>query len=72
MHLMYTRFFTKAMRDCGIFAPTATDRQGAWARDTTHLFDEPMLALYNQGMILGEPRDGDTIVGARAAARATN
>ncbi len=61
MHLMYTRFFTKAMRDCGIFAPTEAVCK-AMGRDTTHLWDEPMLALYNQGMILGEPRNGDWIV----------
>jgi leucyl-tRNA synthetase len=40
MHLIYTRFFTKAMRDMGLVD-----------------FDEPMLALFNQGMVLGE--DGD-------------
>ena len=61
MHLMYTRFFTKAMRDCGIFEPTKKAAR-AIGRDTTHLFDEPMIALFNQGMILGEPRDGDLIV----------
>lgn len=61
MHLMYTRFFTKAMRDCGVFDPTERAAQ-AMGRDTTNLFDEPMLALFNQGMILGEPRDGDLIV----------
>ncbi|MBN1201540.1 MAG: leucine--tRNA ligase [Anaerolineae bacterium] len=65
MHLMYTRFFTKAMRDCGVFEPTdAVARR--LGRDTTHLYDEPMLRLYNQGMILGEPRPGDLIV-ARGA-----
>lgn len=37
MHLMYTRFFTKALRDIGLVD-----------------FDEPMLRLYNQGMVLGE------------------
>ncbi len=37
MHLMYTRFFTKVLRDLGIVD-----------------FDEPMLRLYNQGMVLGE------------------
>ncbi len=61
MHLMYTRFFTKAMRDCGIFEPTKRAAE-AMGRDTTGMFDEPMLALFNQGMILGEPRDGDLIV----------
>jgi leucyl-tRNA synthetase len=36
MHLIYTRFFSKAMRDMGLVN-----------------FDEPMTALYNQGMVLG-------------------
>jgi leucyl-tRNA synthetase len=37
MHLIYTRFFTKAMRDLGLVD-----------------FDEPMVKLRNQGIILGE------------------
>ncbi len=36
MHLLYTRFFTKAMRDLGLVD-----------------FDEPMIRLFNQGIILG-------------------
>ncbi len=36
LHLMYTRFFTKAMRDLGLVS-----------------LDEPMLRLFNQGIILG-------------------
>ncbi len=40
MHLLYTRFFTKAMRDMGVVD-----------------FDEPMKALFNQGIILGEDRE---------------
>ena len=36
MHLLYTRFFTKVMRDIGLVD-----------------FDEPMMALRNQGIILG-------------------
>ncbi len=56
MHLMYTRFFTKAMRDCGVFAPTIREMRRA-GRDPNALFDEPMNALYNQGMILGEDRE---------------
>jgi leucyl-tRNA synthetase len=62
MHLMYTRFFTKAMRDCGIFDQTAGIAANQFGRDTAGMFDEPMTRLYNQGMILGEPRDGDLIV----------
>jgi leucyl-tRNA synthetase len=37
MHLLYTRFFTKVMRDLGLVN-----------------FDEPMVRLFNQGIILGE------------------
>jgi leucyl-tRNA synthetase len=40
MHLLYTRFFTKAMQDMGVVP-----------------FDEPMMALFNQGIILGEDRE---------------
>jgi leucyl-tRNA synthetase len=36
MHLLYTRFFTKVLRDMGLVT-----------------YDEPMLRLFNQGMILG-------------------
>ncbi|MFQ5577519.1 MAG: leucine--tRNA ligase, partial [Anaerolineae bacterium] len=46
MHLLYTRFFTKAMRDMGIVN-----------------FDEPMVRLCNQGMILGE--DGEKMSKSR-------
>lgn len=46
MHLLYTRFFTKAMRDAGLVD-----------------FDEPMLRLFNQGMILGE--DGEKMSKSR-------
>ncbi|MHB1317538.1 MAG: leucine--tRNA ligase [Anaerolineae bacterium] len=40
MHLLYTRFFTKVMRDMGLVD-----------------FDEPMLRLFSQGMILGEDNE---------------
>ena len=40
MHLIYTRFFTKAMRDMGLVD-----------------FDEPMLRLFTQGIILGEDNE---------------
>ena len=46
MHLIYTRFFTKAMREMGLV--------------TT---DEPMTALFNQGMVLGE--DGEKMSKSR-------
>jgi leucyl-tRNA synthetase len=40
MHLLYTRFFTKVLRDIGLVD-----------------FDEPMLRLFNQGIILGEDNE---------------
>ena len=40
MHLLYTRFFTKAMRDMGLVNDA-----------------EPMVRLFNQGIILGEDRE---------------
>lgn len=46
MHLLYTRFFTKALRDLGIVD-----------------FDEPMLRLFNQGMVLGP--DGEKMSKSR-------
>jgi leucyl-tRNA synthetase len=58
MHLMYTRFFSKAMRDCGIYADAERFRD----QGEVSIGNEPMLALFNQGMILGEPRAGHFIV----------
>jgi len=46
MHLLYTRFFTKALRDLGVID-----------------FGEPMLRLFNQGMILGP--DGEKMSKSR-------
>jgi leucyl-tRNA synthetase len=46
MHLIYTRFFTKAMRDMGLVD-----------------FDEPMIVMRNQGIILGE--DGEKMSKSR-------
>ncbi len=61
MHLLYARWFIKAMRDLGIFDDaTAIMRQHG--RNADGLFDEPFRLLRNQGQILGEERRGDTIV----------
>jgi leucyl-tRNA synthetase len=62
MHLLYTRWFTKAMRDLGMFDQTvAVMRQNG--RDPAVLdLGEPMLKLRNQGQVLGEERDGHFIV----------
>lgn len=46
MHLIYTRFFTKAMKKMGLVD-----------------FDEPMIKLQNQGMVLGD--DGDKMSKSR-------
>ncbi len=46
MHLLYTRFFTKALQDMGVVD-----------------FDEPMLRLFNQGIILGP--DGERMSKSR-------
>ncbi|MEE8474624.1 MAG: leucine--tRNA ligase [Myxococcota bacterium] len=61
LHLLYTRFFTKAMRDVGVFEETARAMQ-RHDRSPQGLFDEPMLHLRNQGDILGEERRGDFVV----------
>jgi leucyl-tRNA synthetase len=60
MHLLYARFFTKAMRDIGIFDDAAAVME-AHGRDPAGIFDEPMLMLRNQGQILGEERRGDQL-----------
>ena len=61
MHLLYTRFFTKAMRDMGVFEATARIMR-EHGRNPEGLFDEPMLQLRNQGQILGAERSGDFIM----------
>ncbi len=60
MHLLYTRFFTKVMRDIGIFDETKAIME-AHGRNTEGVFDEPMLELRNQGQILGFERVGDVL-----------
>jgi len=62
MHLIYTRYFTKAARDCGVFTDAETIRKAHPNYDQRPVDYEPMLALYNQGMILGEPADGHKVL----------
>jgi leucyl-tRNA synthetase len=59
MHLLYARWFNKALRDLGVF-DEAIRIAAQHGRELN--MDEPMLQLRNQGQILGEERDGDTIV----------
>jgi leucyl-tRNA synthetase len=61
MHLLYTRFFTKAMRDMGLYDDTA-EAMRRHGRDPDRLFDEPMLMYRSQGQILGEERAGALVV----------
>ncbi len=60
MHLLYARFFVKAMRDMGVFDDTAAMMKDQ-GRDPSGLFDEPFLLLRNQGQVLGAERIGDTL-----------
>lgn len=60
MHLLYTRFFTKAMRDLGMFEEVAEIMRDN-ERDPQGLFSEPMLLLRNQGQVLGAERPGDVV-----------
>ncbi|MCC6566691.1 MAG: leucine--tRNA ligase [Chloroflexi bacterium] len=60
MHLLYTRWFNKALRDTGVFDDTFAEMK-RHGRDPREL-NEPMLQLRNQGQILGEQRPGDLIV----------
>jgi len=64
MHLLYARFFVKAMRDMGIFDDTVAIMK-EHGRDPEEILHEPFRQLRNQGQILGEERLGDvvTIVG---------
>ena len=61
MHLLYTRWFTKVLRDIGIFddAKQVAIQHG---RDPEDMFDEPMLLLRNQGQVLGAERKGDYLL----------
>jgi leucyl-tRNA synthetase len=61
LHLLYTRFFTKAMRDLGMF-DEAAKIMAKHNRDPQDKFDEPMMMLRNQGQILGEEKIGHYIV----------
>ncbi|MBZ0292732.1 MAG: leucine--tRNA ligase [Anaerolineae bacterium] len=61
MHLLYSRWFIKAMRDLGMFDETSEIMRDN-DRDPEGLFDEPMMLLRNQGQVLGAERPGDVIL----------
>ncbi len=60
MHLLYARFFIKAMRDMGLFDETAAIMK-EHGRDPDEILHEPWLQLRNQGQVLGEERTGDIV-----------
>ena len=70
MHLLYARFFVKAMRDMGLFDDTVQVML-AHGRDPDEVVNEPFSELRNQGQILGEPRQGHhvAVVGERDGER---
>ncbi len=61
MHLLYARFYTKVLRDLGLFNDTA-EIMAAHGREPDVAFDEPFKMLHNQGQILGEERTGDHVI----------
>ncbi|MBE2184543.1 MAG: leucine--tRNA ligase [Anaerolineae bacterium] len=61
MHLLYTRWFNKAIRDLGVF-DEAAQLMAQNGRNPEMLLDEPMLLLRNQGQVLGAERNGDVVV----------
>lgn len=62
MHLLYSRWFARAMRDCGVFDETMRI-MAEHGRDPELLRSgEPMLQLRNQGQVLGAEQRGDFIL----------
>jgi leucyl-tRNA synthetase len=62
MHLLYARWFAKAMRDLGMFED-AMEIMKQHGRDPESMtYGEPMMLLRNQGQVLGAERPGDYIL----------
>jgi leucyl-tRNA synthetase len=61
MHLLYTRWFNKSLRDLGVFDDAARI-MAAHGRDAEIELDEPMKLVRNQGQVLGAERRGDFII----------
>ena len=62
MHLLYSRWFAKAMRDLGMFDETMAIMKKNGRDPEEMTWGEPMLLLRNQGQILGEERVGDFVL----------
>ncbi|MBL8120824.1 MAG: hypothetical protein JNJ78_25120, partial [Anaerolineae bacterium] len=62
MHLLYARWFAKAMRDLGMFEETMNIMKQHGRDPELLAWGEPMLKLRNQGQVLGEERAGHFIV----------
>jgi leucyl-tRNA synthetase len=62
MHLLYARWFTKAMRDLGLFDEAVEIMREKGRDPESVLWGEPMLQLRNQGQVLGSERPGDIIL----------
>jgi leucyl-tRNA synthetase len=61
MHLLYSRWFAKSMRDLGMF-DDATEIARAHGREDDDLFGEPFIQYRSQGQVLGAKRLGDYVV----------
>jgi leucyl-tRNA synthetase len=61
MHLLYARWFAKAMRDLGMFDETMRIMKEHGRDPESLTWGEPMLQLRNQGQVLGEERQGHFI-----------
>jgi leucyl-tRNA synthetase len=65
MHLLYSRWFAKAMRDLGMFDEAIKIMKEHGREDAdSMLWGEPMLLLRNQGQVLGAERKGDMLIAA--------
>ena len=61
MHLLYGRWFAKAMRDTGVFDATIEAMKKHGRDPEVLMMGEPMLQMRNQGQVLGEEREGHFI-----------
>ncbi|HLV36807.1 MAG TPA: class I tRNA ligase family protein, partial [Spirillospora sp.] len=62
MHLLYSRWFTKAMRDLGMFDETIRIMKAHGRDPEPMLWGEPMLQYRAQGQVLGAERMGDMLI----------